>query len=76
MSNKKIDFSKQIADTLDDICVELLDEFDRNFERKAFFSKAWQRKRPGYRANKSLLLDTGNLRRSIRAHTTRNSVVL
>lgn len=75
MSSKKIDFSKQITEALDDIRVELLDEFDRNFERKAFFSKAWQRKRPGYRANKPLLIDTGNLRQSIRAHTTRNSVV-
>ena len=28
---------------LTDLKVELADEFDRNFERKAFFGKAWKR---------------------------------
>lgn len=73
-SNQQIT-DAMIARTLDDIRVELLDEFDRNFERKGFFSKAWQRKRGGFRADKPLLLDTGNLRRSIRGDTTANSVV-
>lgn len=68
-------FDKLIAKTLDDIRIELLDEFGRNFERKAFFATAWQRKKGNYRSDKPLLLDTGNLRRSIRGFTTKNSVV-
>ena len=75
MSEKTADLNKLIADILDDIRVELLDEFDSNFERKAFFAEGWQRKRPGYRSDKPLLLDTGNLRRSIRAETTQKSVI-
>ena len=30
---------------LKDIKVELGDEFDQNFERQAFFSQAWERRR-------------------------------
>ena len=63
-----------IARSLDDIRVELLDEFDRNFERKAFFAEKWQRRRGDYRGDKPLLLDTGNLRQSIRGTTTKNTV--
>ena len=69
------ELKKAIASSLQDIRVELLDEFDRNFERKAFFAKAWERRRPGYRSDKPLLIDPGNLRRSIAAKTTNNSVV-
>lgn len=61
--------AKQI---LSDIRVELLDEFTRNFERKAFFDKRWEnRKRT---SNGSLLMVTGRLRRSIRAITSDNSI--
>lgn len=31
---------------LSDIRVELADEFDRNFQREAFFSKPWNPKAP------------------------------
>ncbi len=36
---------KIIKNILRDIQVELTDEFDRNFERQAFFSQAWQRRK-------------------------------
>lgn len=58
--------------TLADIRVEMLQQFDRNFTRQAFFNEQWQRKR---RDNgKPLLTDTGTLRRSIGAKTDGNSV--
>ena len=55
-----------IADSLKDIKVELDSEFDSNFDRKAFFSRAWQRKK--YDNGKgSLLVNKGVLRRSVRS---------
>ncbi len=33
---------KIIKNILNDIRVELTDEFDQNFERQAFFSEKWQ----------------------------------
>ena len=65
--------NKIIKNTLRDIAVELKDEFDQNFERQAFFSQAWQRKKYTTK-NNHILLDTGTLRRSIRTKTTDNSV--
>lgn len=63
------DLNKKI---LTDLKVELTEEFDRNFERKGFFSKPWSQRLLEGRG--SLLLQTGKLRRSIRAQVTRNSV--
>lgn len=53
------------SDILNDMRVELTEEFDRNFERKAFFTEAWKaRKDP--KANGSLLVVSGRMRRSIK----------
>lgn len=61
-----------IKNILTDIKVELSQEFDKNFERKAFFNSKWKdRKRHG---KGSLLLVTGKLRRSIRARINNSSV--
>lgn len=49
---------------LNDIRVELLDEFDQNFERKAFFDKEWKESRR-ISTRGSLLARTNTLRRSI-----------
>ena len=65
---------KIIKRILRDIQVELGDEFDRNFERQAFFSEAWARRKSPNRPGGTLLIDTGNLRRSVRSRTTENSV--
>lgn len=50
---------------LKDIRVQLNDEFDRNFERKAFFNTAWKPAR--HTTIGSLLIRTGALRKSLRS---------
>ncbi len=57
---------------LSDVKIELLDEFDRNFERKAFFDEPWEKRKR--RGNGSLLVTSGRLRRSISATMGRNSI--
>lgn len=57
---------------LRDIKVELLDEFDRNFQRGAFFSKPWPKKRDGTATH---LNNTGKLRRSITARISGHCVI-
>jgi phage gpG-like protein len=49
---------------LRDVKVDLSDEFDRNFERKAFFDVPWKPTR-GVNARGSLMARSGNLRKSI-----------
>lgn len=53
------------ARCLEDIKVECDEEFDRNFERKAFFSEKWQRRGGTCHDDKPLLMNTGQLRHSI-----------
>lgn len=67
---------KIIKNILRDIQVELTDEFDQNFERQAFFSEPWQRRKSPIRdKGRAILTDTGQLRRSIKSKTTENSVI-
>lgn len=66
---------KIIKNILRDIQVELTDEFDQNFERQAFFSEAWQRRKSPTRPGGHILVDTGQLRRSIKSRTTENSII-
>ena len=55
-----------------DIRVELSDEFDRNFERKAFFTTAWK---PAIRnTTGSLMMRTSALRKSLRSDIRGNSI--
>ena len=65
---------KIIRQILSDIRVELGDEFDRNFERQAFFNDAWARRKSPTRPGGTILVDTGTLRRSIRSRTTGDSI--
>lgn len=51
-----------LSNILNDIRVELTDEFDKNFSRGGFFGKKWARKKNG---EPSHLIKTGKLRRSI-----------
>lgn len=62
------------SDILNDIRVELADEFDQNFERKAFFDDPWPSVRMKNKRG-SLMLRTGRLRRSMRARVTGTSIV-
>lgn len=69
------DFESVIRNILRDIQVEMTDEFDRNFERQAFFSQAWQRRRSPTRPGGHILVDTGGLRQSIYSTIRNNSIV-
>lgn len=60
---------------LRDIQVELGDEFDQNFERQAFFSQAWQRRKSPTRPGGLILVDSGGLRRSVRSEIRESSIV-
>ena len=62
-----------LRNILSDMRVELSEEFDRNFERKAFFTDKWKR-RANPNAKGSLLIVTGTLRRSIRSEVRGNGV--
>lgn len=68
--------SKQLlGDILQDMKVKLADEFDRNFQRKAFFDQPWAPRQPRKKERGSLLLVTGKLRRSLRAQVRGRSLV-
>lgn len=56
-----------------DLRVELKEEFDKNFERKAFFSKTWKNRI--LEGKGSLMNVTGKLRRSIRAEESGTSII-
>ena len=56
-----------------DMRVELAEEFDKNFTRKAFFTNKWKKRR-NPNALGSLLVVTGSLRRSIQAKETPDGV--
>lgn len=71
----KIDSDTIIRNILRDIQVEMTDEFDRNFERQAFFSEAWKRRVSPTRPGGHILVDSGGLRRSITSHVKENSIV-
>ena len=59
---------------LKDISVEASSEFDRNFETQSFFGQAWQRQKSPKRAGEHILVDKGNLRRSISAKADDDSI--
>ena len=60
---------------LSDIRVELTEEFDRNFERKAFFDRPWAPWSPSYQPGTgSMLSQTGTLRRSIKSRNNAKSI--
>ena len=56
-------------DIISDMRVDLAEEFDKNFNRKAFFTEKWKKRRNPY-ALGSLLVVTGSLRKSIQAKET------
>lgn len=58
------DFHKNI---LNDVRIELADEFDRNFQRKAFFDRAWLKNKLVNNRG-SMMARSNNLRRSIRSN--------
>ncbi len=69
-----MDIQKVIRNILQDIRVELNDEFDRNFERQGFFTQAWARRKSPLRPGGSILVDSGQLRRSIQSRSDSTSI--
>lgn len=69
------DIRTVIAGILKDIRVEMSDEFDKNFERQAFFSESWARRKSPLRSSGAILVDTGGLRRSIQSRSTDTSII-
>jgi len=59
---------------LSDIRVELGEEFDKNFERQGFFAQAWQRRKSPIRGDGHILVDSGDLRRSIMSRSDATSI--
>ncbi|WP_290069519.1 phage virion morphogenesis protein, partial [Muribaculum intestinale] len=64
-----------IRKIISDIKVWLGDEFDQNFERQAFFSQSWARRKSPTRPGGHMLVDTGALRRSVRGEIRESSIV-
>lgn len=69
-----VNVDKIISKILRDIRVELSEEFDKNFERQAFFSQAWARRKGPVKPGRNILTDTGALRRSIKSRTSASSI--
>jgi phage gpG-like protein len=68
-----MDFKDVVKNIVDDVAVDLTQEFDRNFERKAFFNKKWPETKHTY-SRGSLLDRSGKLRRSINKTNTGHSI--
>ncbi len=68
------DVRRVMRNILEDIRVELGEEFDKNFDRQAFFSESWQRRKSPGRKDGALLIDSGDLRKSILSRTTEDSI--
>lgn len=58
---------------LTDVKVELHDEFDNNFERKAFFDKPWPKEKIANNKG-SLMSRSGNLRRANKSQVIGNTI--
>ena len=59
---------------LQDIKVELGDEFDKNFEREGFFSEKWARRKSPLRPGGHILVDTGRLRQSVKSRVSATGI--
>ncbi|MBS1760652.1 MAG: hypothetical protein JST23_11075 [Bacteroidetes bacterium] len=67
-------FETFLKNLISDIRVKLNEEFNRNFERKAFFDKSWQQtKLPNNKG--SLMMRTGAGRRSLKSTVQGDSIV-
>ena len=62
----KTTFKDFLNSSLKDLKVELVDEFDRNFERKAFFDRPWKETKYDNHIG-SLMMRAGDLRRGMTA---------
>lgn len=63
-----------VRNILKDMRVELTDEFKKNFERQAFFSEAWTRRKSPIRSDGAILVHTNQLYKSIKSKSSENSI--
>lgn len=68
-----LDANKLKADILDDMRVDLSGEFDRNFERKGFFSDKWKPRAHDYPRG-SLLMVSGDMRKATQGEVSGDGV--
>lgn len=68
-----LDANKLKADILDDMRVDLSEEFDRNFERKGFFSNKWKPRAYDY-SRGSLLMVSGDMRKATQGEVSGDGV--
>lgn len=68
------EMDRLIRNILKDIRVDLTDELDRNFERQAYFSEAWARRKSPTRPGGAILIDTGALRRDIQSKVSNDNI--
>lgn len=69
-----MNFQKTWQQTLTDIKVKVASEFDKNFERKAFFNRPWKPSSFSLSVG-SLLVRSGKLRRSIKSRVQGDSIL-
>ena len=76
MAEIRQELDKVVQRILKKIQVELSDEFDQNFEREAFFSERWARRKSPVHGGRSghLLYDSGVLRGNIRSEIKGSSL--
>lgn len=65
MAKLNVDMPKLITQCLEVMKVELTDEFKENFNRQAFFSEQWKRRRYDPDPDRAILTKSGKLRKSI-----------
>ena len=68
------DLSVVIRHILSDIRVEIGDEFDKNFERQGFFTKAWARRKSPIRGDGHILVASADLRKSVQSRSDATSI--
>lgn len=68
-----MNFKEVLKNIINDVRVDLTQEFDRNFERKAFFNDKWKSTKH-HNSRGSLMLRSGRLRNSIN-HTKSGSQI-
>lgn len=61
----KIDINTTITNCLNDIRVELHEEFSQNFRRQGFFNEKWKRRKVDLDPDRPILTHRGSLQKSI-----------
>lgn len=74
MSNP-IDINTAIKNCLNDIRVELNEEFSQNFRRQGFFTDKWKRRKVDLDSGRPVLTDKGSLQKSILSEVVDNKIV-